>query len=520
LAWKAGGSGIVLLLVLGCGPWEYMHGIYGNTSNSVFANGALRETGALDWRGLFWTLFTPFHLSGVWQELIVPNLVWVKYHLGYTLPALAIIGAGWALASRRWPRPVKLLAIGVLLLFPFSFVCVYASINPAQINYLLFAFALVPLADLARRTRLHWHPPAERLCRAIRLNVTAVGLGIVLLAAVLAGMSMRRYPPGGFPYPPSRPAVVNYLKHEIGFSDGMKFRGRYLNLLPADGVEAPFNATTASSIVTLSARLAFVEGNDLTYASLREDDIPVTIEYNRMSTPVSTTFHNFLLVRSGDVDRIDYRAITIFDPRLLGLIGVRYVLASAAPNSSSVRVAFEHPLSSRIDVKLYEITDVNLGGYSPTTLRHSADIGKSLELLSRPEFDPRQEALVNDDVRALSLAPAMEVAIQRVQNGLHVRARSEGQSFIILPFEFSRCLVVHADGGKPPQSVTRADVVLTGVLFEQETDFTLRFVFGPFANGDCRSRDLRDVRAMNLGPATLVDLRRKHPGKLNFTGFQ
>jgi hypothetical protein len=107
-----------------------------------------------------------------------------------------------------------------------------------------------------------------------------------------------------------------------------------------------------------------------------------------------------------------------------------------------------------------------------------------------------------------------------VQNGLHVRARSEGQSFIILPFEFSRCLVVHADGGKPPQSVTRANVVLTGVLFEQETDFTLRFVFGPFANSDCRSRDLRDVRAMNLGPGTLVDLRRKYPGKLNFTGFQ
>jgi len=55
-----------------------------------------------------------------------------------------------------------------------------------------------------------------------------------------------------------------------------------------------------------------------------------------------------------------------------------------------------------------------------------------------------------------------------------------------LPVEFSRCL--NLAGGTP--RLFRADLLLTGVLFERQLD--ARISFGPFHNSRCRLDDLAD----------------------------
>ena len=526
VAWKLGGSLAVLLVFLVSGPWEFMRGVYGNTGNFFFYDASvyedtLSEAGGVNWSGLLLTLF---HHPRIWFAAIVPNLVWVKYHMGYTLPALAMVGAVWTIASPLWPRPAKLLAVGMLVTFPFAFISIYASVYPAQVYHLLFTLALVPAADIGLRSPSWLVRLVDRLPRLVKSNSTAAGLIGVALAVILASLFMQKVVPGGYPYAPKILPVVELLQKEIGFSRNMEFHGRYVSVLLGEHLDrkefAPISNTTAMAVAVSGGNLAATEGNDMTFSSLRGLDIPVTIEYNRMTTPLSAVFHNILLVRQGDTDRIDYRTITKFNPRLLGLIGVRYVLSAKAPIEGDVRVAIDLPLLSRPDVKLYEIVDSNSGQYSPTTLRLVPDVAESIRALSSPDFDPRRHALVHRPHADRPLVAADAVTIRRIGNGLRIEARSTGRSFVVLPFEFSRCLVVRPVEGKAPESVERADLVLTGVLFERETAFDLNFVFGPFSNQGCRLMDLADARTMNLGRRAIDDLRVQFPQKLVFDGMQ
>jgi len=58
----------------------------------------------------------------------------------------------------------------------------------------------------------------------------------------------------------------------------------------------------------------------------------------------------------------------------------------------------------------------------------------------------------------------------------------------ILPIEFSRCL--NLAGGTP--RLFRADLLLTGVLFERQLDARISFHNGPFHNSRCGFDDLAD----------------------------
>jgi len=72
-----------------------------------------------------------------------------------------------------------------------------------------------------------------------------------------------------------------------------------------------------------------------------------------------------------------------------------------------------------------------------------------------------------------------------------LRASSAGRSILILPIEFGRCLkIADAAGGTP--HLFRADLLLTGVLFERQLDARISFHNGPFHNSRCRLDDLAD----------------------------
>jgi hypothetical protein len=67
-----------------------------------------------------------------------------------------------------------------------------------------------------------------------------------------------------------------------------------------------------------------------------------------------------------------------------------------------------------------------------------------------------------------------------------LRASSEGRSILILPIELLE------DSGRRGRSAPlfRADLLLTGVLFERQLDAWISFHNGPFHNLRCRLDDL------------------------------
>jgi hypothetical protein len=524
--WKLGAGALAGAAFLASGCWTYLKSVYGYTANFIF-NPTLETGGGIDIQGVLRALFLD---PSTWISSIGPNLVWVKYYTGYWLAGGALFGAVWALASPLWPRPVKLLAAGVLTIFPFSFITIYASIHPTQVYYLLFLMAFLPLADLGARLRFRAMKRVEgaagRRSGWLYAYLRAPLIGPAAVAAVVfaTGLALPGpVRPAGYPYPPAADGLAALLKREIRFAQGDTFRGRYVNLLltqPIDrGKLPPASNSTAMALAMVGLDLAATQKNDLTYAGLRYHDVPVTVEYNRMNTPLSVMFHNFLLVRDGDPERLDYRTITRFDPRLLGLIGVRYVLSADSPGPAGARVAVADPLPERPDVALYEIIQTNTGQYSPVKLQLIANFGDALVRLADAGFDPRQTALVHEEVPAGSLVAAEAVTVRRIRNGLQVSARSRGMSYVVLPFEFSRCFQIEATKGAAPILVNRTNLILTGVLFEREAQFNLRFSFGPFGNPACRLQDLQDTRNLDLSYDRVKALHEGYKTRLLFGGL-
>jgi hypothetical protein len=89
------------------------------------------------------------------------------------------------------------------------------------------------------------------------------------------------------------------------------------------------------------------------------------------------------------------------------------------------------------------------------------------------------------------LTPASLELFALGRDQYRLQASSGGRSILILPIEFSRCLkITDAAGGTP--RLFRADLLLTGVLFDRQLDARISFHNGPFHNSRCRLDDLAD----------------------------
>ena len=75
------------------------------------------------------------------------------------------------------------------------------------------------------------------------------------------------------------------------------------------------------------------------------------------------------------------------------------------------------------------------------------------------------------------------------RDGVRIQASSDGPTHILLPLQFSHCLVV-VNGS--PARLTRANLFQTLVSFDGELDARLEFRFGLFADNKCRIRDGQD----------------------------
>jgi hypothetical protein len=105
-------------------------------------------------------------------------------------------------------------------------------------------------------------------------------------------------------------------------------------------------------------------------------------------------------------------------------------------------------------------------------------------------FDPETTAIVtNLDSDELELEAVTKSSLRVGRGHIRLTATSEGQSFLTIPIEYSKCLEFRAQ----PDSefrVFRVNGILTGVLFSSELklDITYLLRYSPF--GNCRLADL------------------------------
>lgn len=263
-----------------------------------------------------------------------------------------------------------------------------------------------------------------------------------------------------YPYPPAQPPMIAFLRERVALATGQPFRGRVFTDLTTDHRQR------------LEAELLRLAKNDHFMVGLWAHDIPTVIEYSFLASPMAVSQPN------------NYRGLAAF-------YGARYFITDTRSEKAPGlgQLVMEEKLSNDLSLFLYELEGANTAGlrpYRPTQFVNSDDFWRAL---SSGSFDPNVDFWNMQFPESSSLTPASSSEITVVKGGIRVRAASTGTSIIILPLEYSYCLVL--DSGQPDteQRLFMANMGATGVRFSGRLDATIVYRYGPFEQPLCRWRD-------------------------------
>jgi hypothetical protein len=135
-----------------------------------------------------------------------------------------------------------------------------------------------------------------------------------------------------------------------------------------------------------------------------------------------------------------------------------------------------------------------LGTYSPTQFVKAATADEIAQRIRENKNRLDQVAVVSDDIPPTT-ARARDVVMIVERDGIRIRATSDGPAHILLPVQFSHCLVV-VNGAAA--RLTRANLFQTLLSFDGAIDARIEFHFGLFSDNKCRLRDGLDNKALGL----------------------
>jgi hypothetical protein len=142
---------------------------------------------------------------------------------------------------------------------------------------------------------------------------------------------------------------------------------------------------------------------------------------------------------------------------------------------------------------VYEYNDPNVGNYSPTNVVIARDAPSILQHLWRAPFDLRQSIILPERIEE-SLVQATSGKMFFERGAIRVQAESRGHSLLLLPVEYSHCLV-------PSEAVNAkllpANLFQTAVLFQGSIDLRIQFEYGLFHPG-CREQDLAELAELGI----------------------
>jgi hypothetical protein len=345
---------------------------------------------------------------------------------------------------------------------------------------------------------LNWSTPSRR-----SLEIGLVTAAIVTMLALAAGNSKNDY---GFPFPPKATAITDILAQETGLRPGTIFRGRTANVTgrSIDGDVDWLDLHTNDYHLELSA------GNEMRLVGLNYFGIPSLFEYTPTISPFFYAVTSRLLALPADKQMRNVMVLREIDPRILAMLGVRFVLTDRK---------YEGPVSVRAveptkegTLFLYEIAKPGLGDYSPTAVSKIATAPQIVARLADPQFDPTHEVIADVPGDVNGLVPAHNAYLTFGGGSLRLHAESDGRSIVLVPLEFSRCLETRALENEKPL-LFRANLVETGVLFSGRLDTTLSLRTGPFLNPTCRLRDFFEARALQIGKVPPRSMHTQSPAQ-------
>jgi hypothetical protein len=177
---------------------------------------------------------------------------------------------------------------------------------------------------------------------------------------------------------------------------------------------------------------------------------------------------------------------------LLRLFGVRFLIAGT---TSDLDDGIERARAgNRI---LYEIPDSNISGWAVGKVERVKDATEVLDKISIGS-NLKEIAYVTDGDELKDLRPASTM-MTLYPGFIRIRSQTSGKSFVVLPFQFSRCFRIRGEreAGSLPK-LLRTDLALTGILLGETSDFEIEMEINPFDRAHCLRDDAAELTAMKL----------------------
>jgi hypothetical protein len=288
---------------------------------------------------------------------------------------------------------------------------------------------------------------------------------------------------------------VKILAADSGLDGDRVFRGRTANMV---GRSIP-RGIDWLELHRIDGALTGTIGNELRLVGLHAFGVPGLFQYTPTISPSFYALTSRLLALPDDKQLRNVVVTRKFEPRILAMLGVRYVITDLAyDGAATLRASLP---TAKGTLLLYEITEPNLGNYSPTAVTAAGAAAEILGRLADPGFDPAHEIIADLPQQDSVLVPARNARLTFLGNSLKIEAESDGRSIVLLPLEYSRCLRVSTRVAEKP-TLIRANLLETGVLFSGRLDADVTIETSAFIDPACRLRDLFDVRALRIGELT------------------
>jgi hypothetical protein len=450
----------------------------------------------------FWSEMYPSPVSWRSVSLLVESM---NRPLGAIFLTAGILG-GILTTIRASTRGLRRFSIGYLAFLGILWTLVVALVATGgewpgpPVSYL--DFMVYPLHALFAAQFLYYC-----LGRVPRI-MASMPSSVMLATAVLPWLALAAWAPPyqrpllkneiPFGWPPLRTPIMEFLEREISLRPGKPFRGRVVNIAGSrfdpQHVRTPF-----INQHNYDGMIAFFLGNDHREYGFWVFGIPTLDNTNHVTSPFSHLLIARLLNPQGSIFTRAHETASVFEPRILAQLGVRYVLTEESlPDRKPV---FELQVVAGRKQYLYELDKPNVAGRSATTVTVVKTADEAVRRLGSPDIDFEKEAVLFERLPEGPLVPVARSRLNVERGSLFLSAEAPGRALLVLPLEFSRCLEFAwwASGAKP--LAVRANLDQTGILFDGRIEGRISLRHGPFANPTCRLRDLQDAKGVALGVA-------------------
>src|SRR5262249_49617416 len=131
--------------------------------------------------------------------------------------------------------------------------------------------------------------------------------------------------------------------------------------------------------------------------------------------------------------------VYLLRPSLLRALGVRFVISDGKLTDPSLKLVMTESGKAGAMANLYEVSDANLGQFSPTRETWAPNFRAAAAALRQHHDLENHVVLLGNPQRHPGLTTAAHSRLVAVRDGYQLTASAPGWAMLVLPVQFSHC---------------------------------------------------------------------------------